>query len=155
MTYTNLIFTCVFVIEAALKIMAFGAFAYFRDRWNAFDFFVVVISVASVVLDFSGTQNLSFMPVLRVLRVVRVVRLIRRVSAKGGIAGHRWWHTKAGCRPRDSRHTHICRSLKTHALLPSAALSCPAQAVGMRRLLLTLVQSLPALGNVGGVMVLL
>eukprot|EP00198_Chlamydomonas_reinhardtii_P012138 XP_001701475.1 voltage-gated Ca2+ channel, alpha subunit [Chlamydomonas reinhardtii] len=105
MTYTNLIFTCVFVIEAALKIMAFGAFAYFRDRWNAFDFFVVVISVASVVLDFSGTQNLSFMPVLRVLRVVRVVRLIRR-------------------------------------------------AVGMRRLLLTLVQSLPALGNVGGVMVL-
>ncbi len=80
MTYSNLLFTIVFLVEAVLKLAAFGPLPYFRDPWNAFDFFVVLISIASVALDFSNTENLSFMPVLRVLRVVRVFRLIRRVS---------------------------------------------------------------------------
>eukprot|EP00198_Chlamydomonas_reinhardtii_P012109 XP_001701446.1 voltage-gated Ca2+ channel, alpha subunit [Chlamydomonas reinhardtii] len=105
MSYTNLIFTVIFGLEALLKIVAFGPWNYLRDSWNAFDFFVVIISVASVILDFSNTKNLSFMPVLRVLRVVRVLRLVR--TAKG-----------------------------------------------MQKLLYTLITSLPALANVGGVMLL-
>ncbi|KAG2451635.1 hypothetical protein HYH02_003415 [Chlamydomonas schloesseri] len=105
MSYTNLIFTIIFGIEALLKIVAFGPLNYLRDGWNAFDFFVVLISIVSVVLDFSNTKNLSFMPVLRVLRVVRVLRLVR--TAKG-----------------------------------------------MQKLLATLISSLPALANVGGVMLL-
>jgi hypothetical protein len=36
MTYTNLIFTVIFVAEAAVKLAAFGAKHYFRDTWNAF-----------------------------------------------------------------------------------------------------------------------
>lgn len=84
MSYTNLIFTVIFGLEALLKIVAFGPWNYLRDSWNAFDFFVVIISVASVILDFSNTKNLSFMPVLRVLRVVRVLRLVRTVSAGQG-----------------------------------------------------------------------
>ncbi|GIL93485.1 hypothetical protein Vretimale_19881 [Volvox reticuliferus] len=106
MSYSNLVFTCIFVIEAALKMTAFGPRGYFHDSWNRFDFFVVAVSVVSVVLDFSDTRNLSFMPVLRVLRVVRVVRLVR-------------------------------------------------QAKGMQKLLRTLITSLPALVNVGGVMLLI
>ncbi|KAG2489238.1 hypothetical protein HYH03_012259 [Edaphochlamys debaryana] len=105
MSYTNLIFTCVFVVEAVLKLLAFGPRSYFRDKWHAFDFFVMLISVLSVALDFSNTRNLTFMPVLRVLRIVRVFRLIKKAQ-------------------------------------------------GLKRLLLTLVQSLPALANVGSVMLL-
>ncbi|GLC45300.1 Caveolin-2 [Pleodorina starrii] len=105
MSNSNLVFTCIFVAEAALKLTAFGPRHYFRDGWNCFDFFVVVVSVASVVLDFSNTRNVSFMPVLRVLRVARVVRLVRNAN-------------------------------------------------GMQKLLRTLVNSLPALANVGGVMLL-
>ncbi|GIL50401.1 hypothetical protein Vafri_6630 [Volvox africanus] len=81
MSYSNLVFTCIFVLEAVLKVTAFGPRGYFHDRWNCFDLFVVVVSVVSVALDFSNTRNLSFMPVLRALRVVRVVRLVRQ--AKG------------------------------------------------------------------------
>ncbi|GLC39690.1 Caveolin-2 [Pleodorina starrii] len=105
MSYSNLVFTFIFLVEAALKIIAFGSRAYFRDGWNTFDFLVAVVSGASVVLDFSNTRAISFMPVLRVLRVVRVIRLIRR-------------------------------------------------ATGVQRLLMTLVYSLPALVNVGGIMLL-
>ncbi|PNH00529.1 Sodium channel protein type 5 subunit alpha, partial [Tetrabaena socialis] len=104
MSFSNLVFTSLFVLEAALKIAAWGGF-YFRDAWNCFDFFVVLASVTSVALDFSNTRNLSFMPALRVLRIVRVFRLIR-------------------------------------------------SAEGMRKLMATLVTSLPALANVGGVMLL-
>ncbi|KAG2498044.1 hypothetical protein HYH03_003805 [Edaphochlamys debaryana] len=81
MSYSNLVFTAIFTVEASLKLIAFGPRTYFRDAWNAFDFFVTLISVASVAMDFSDAQSLSFMPVLRVLRVVRVLRLIR--GAKG------------------------------------------------------------------------
>ncbi|GLC62201.1 Caveolin-2 [Pleodorina starrii] len=105
MSNSNLVFTCIFVAEAALKLTAFGPRHYFRDGWNCFDFFVVVVSVASVVLDFSNTHAISFMPVLRVLRVVRVIRLIRHAR-------------------------------------------------GMQKLVRTLITSLPALTNVGGVMLI-
>ncbi|GIL88323.1 hypothetical protein Vretifemale_16288 [Volvox reticuliferus] len=99
MSYSNLTFTSIFVVEALAKIVAFGPLGYFRDGWNCFDFIVVLASVASVVLDYSNTRNVSFMPVLRVLRVARV-------------------------------------------------------ATGMQKLLRTLLDSLPALANVGGAMLL-
>ncbi|GFR46010.1 hypothetical protein Agub_g7488 [Astrephomene gubernaculifera] len=105
MSYSNLAFTVVFAVEAGLKITAFGPLAYLRDKWNCFDFFVVLISAVSVALDFSNTKNLSFMPALRVLRVLRVLRLIRKAQ-------------------------------------------------GIQKLMRTLISSLPALANVGGVMLL-
>ncbi|GFR46009.1 hypothetical protein Agub_g7487 [Astrephomene gubernaculifera] len=80
MSYSNLTFTLIFVLEAGAKMAAFGYHSYFRERWTAFDFFVVLISAVSVALDFSNTKNLSFMPALRVLRVVRIFRLIPRMK---------------------------------------------------------------------------
>ncbi len=80
MSYSNLVFSVIFVAEAALKLAAFGPAGYFRDGWNCFDFLVAAASVASVALDFSNTRDLSFMPMLRALRVVRVVRLVRHVG---------------------------------------------------------------------------
>lgn len=46
-----------------------------------FDFILVLLSVASVAVDFGTSQDLSFMPLLRVLRVARIFRLIPK--AKG------------------------------------------------------------------------
>ena len=90
-----MIFTSCFIIEAILKIFAFGL-AYFGTSWNKFDFFVVVASVLDILLTIyqdltaTGDENeaarqqsaLSAAPQLaRVLRVLRVSRLLR-------IAGH-------------------------------------------------------------------
>jgi hypothetical protein len=47
--FTNYIFTGIFIIEASLKIIAFGG-SYLKNSWNKFDFFVVVSSIFDIVL---------------------------------------------------------------------------------------------------------
>lgn len=51
MDVTNMIFTTIFIVEGALKILAFG-WNYFGTSWNKFDFFVVVASIMDVALFF-------------------------------------------------------------------------------------------------------
>lgn len=46
--WLNLGFTCVFVLEAIIKILAYGK-AYFKPNYNKFDFAVVVISIVGLV----------------------------------------------------------------------------------------------------------
>ena len=50
MDLLNMIFTTIFVVEAALKIAAFG-WNYFGTTWNKFDFFVVVASLMDLALS--------------------------------------------------------------------------------------------------------
>ena len=45
----NYFFTSVFIIEATLKMIAFG-FSYFRNSWNVFDFCVVCASLVDIVM---------------------------------------------------------------------------------------------------------
>ena len=51
MDITNLIFTAIFIVEAALKIFCFGA-SYFGTSWNKFDFFVVIASILDIALSY-------------------------------------------------------------------------------------------------------
>ena len=44
----NYLFTACFVLEACIKLMAFGR-RYFMDTWNVFDLAIVVISLACIV----------------------------------------------------------------------------------------------------------
>lgn len=55
MDFTNYVFTIIFLIEAILKLIAFGG-SYFNNSWNKFDFFVVVSSIFDVLLKLA--QNL-------------------------------------------------------------------------------------------------
>ena len=43
--------TCVFILEAVLKLAAFGK-AYFRDGWNRFDFIIVIGSLIFIAPSF-------------------------------------------------------------------------------------------------------
>ncbi|KAF4136992.1 Ion transport protein [Phytophthora infestans] len=77
----NEIFAVVFTGEATLKIIAYGA-VYFDDNWNRFDFFVVLGTLLSVVLESITTAHLRVLAVLaRVFRVTRIVRLVK--ASKG------------------------------------------------------------------------
>ena len=51
MDLTNMLFTTVFIVEAALKMIAFG-WRYFDTSWNKFDFFVVIASIMDITLFF-------------------------------------------------------------------------------------------------------
>eukprot|EP01063_Lacrimia_lanifica_P031393 TRINITY_DN5161_c0_g1_i1.p1 TRINITY_DN5161_c0_g1~~TRINITY_DN5161_c0_g1_i1.p1 ORF type:complete len:2672 (+),score=931.23 TRINITY_DN5161_c0_g1_i1:185-8200(+) len=77
----NYIFSGVFLFEALLKIAAFKL-TYFKDTWNRFDFFLVLLSIVQaimLVVDRGGIGVKGY--VLRVLRVFRVMRVLRLVKS--------------------------------------------------------------------------
>lgn len=83
--YINIIFTAVFVVEAAIKIIGLRLH-YFRRAWNVFDFVVVFLSVVVIILDNLLYNNVFISPtLLRVVRVFRIGRVLRLVKAAKGI----------------------------------------------------------------------
>ena len=58
---TNYIFTAIFVMEAILKLIAYG-FSYFQTMWNKFDFFIVITSIIDILmsLDPNASTNSAF-----------------------------------------------------------------------------------------------
>ena len=83
----NPIFTLIFLVEAVLTIIAYRTY-YFKDSLYRLDFFLVVVSVTSLALDFlfpkfAAPQSLvrigRLFRVLRVVRVLRVMKSVRRL----------------------------------------------------------------------------
>lgn len=70
----NEVFSVLFIIEAMIKIIAFGKL-YFKDPWNLLDFALVVMTIIMgiVVFAFEIEPN----PVLQVLRCFRLFKLLR------------------------------------------------------------------------------
>jgi len=55
----NYCFLGIFVLEATIKLIAFG-FRYFKDKWNVFDFIIVLASIIVLVItNFSEIKVLS------------------------------------------------------------------------------------------------
>nr|UIX25865.1 voltage-gated sodium channel alpha subunit [Lymnaea stagnalis] len=69
LTVSNIIFTCVFILEAFCKIIGLGKY-YFMVGWNIFD---LVIALASL-LDL-GLEQVDGLNVLRTFRLLRVFKL--------------------------------------------------------------------------------
>lgn len=69
----DLIIVWIFVLEAILKLIGYGLKGYFSDRWNIFDFIIVIAS-----LIFFATP---FVSILRLVRVLRLIRLIPAIPA--------------------------------------------------------------------------
>ena len=44
----NFIFYCIFLIEMVIKMLATGLRMYFKDNYNTFDFFIVLISTIEI-----------------------------------------------------------------------------------------------------------
>jgi hypothetical protein len=91
-TLTLLNYGCsgLFVLEAALKLLAYGAPGYFREAWNVFDFSIVLLTLAewAILLAEISVGESAFNPtVMRLLRIVRVGRVLRTLrvvrSARG------------------------------------------------------------------------
>ena len=67
----------IFVIEAALKIIAKGnrPLDYFKNPWNVFDFTIVAACLLEPMIHVGG----DFLPVLRLARILRVLRLVSAI----------------------------------------------------------------------------
>ena len=66
--YVDIVFTCLFSIEAFIKIVAKGfvnnklgpVIPYIRNSWNCLDFFVVVASLIDLSLLLAGVEMTEF-----------------------------------------------------------------------------------------------
>ena len=60
------VFTAIFTVEAALKVMALGLYKYLQDKWSCFDFVIVILSLVEMSLE-----NIKGLSILRSFRLVR------------------------------------------------------------------------------------
>lgn len=75
----NLIFTGVFALEALFKIIALNPKNYFGDRWNSFDFIIVLGSFIDIIYGkLSPGSNIISINFFRLFRVMRLVKLLSR-----------------------------------------------------------------------------
>ena len=90
--YIDIVFTILFTIEAAIKIIALGfAFnrlgpivPYIRNPWNILDFFVVMASLIDLIIAALGFDA-SSIQALKSLRVLRAMRPLRMISKDPGM----------------------------------------------------------------------
>ncbi|KAL4240739.1 Voltage-dependent T-type calcium channel subunit alpha-1G [Mactra antiquata] len=82
----NYFFTSVFILEAAMKIIALGTIRYLRDRWNQLDIFIVILSIVGIVLEEMKTNVIPINPtIIRVMRVLRIARVLKLLKMAKGI----------------------------------------------------------------------
>merc|ERR1719270_2456606 len=71
LSYFNWVFTLLFTVECAFKLLSFGPKNYFKDSWNTFDFITVVGSI----VDVTKLVQIGF---LKLFRAARLIKLLRR-----------------------------------------------------------------------------
>lgn len=84
----NYIFTIIFLVEAILKVTAYG-WAYFGTTWNKFDFFVVCASLLDILMERADSEDLETLAaapqIAKILRVLRVTRVLRLAGKNEGL----------------------------------------------------------------------
>jgi voltage-dependent calcium channel L type alpha-1D len=76
--YINYAFTGIFALEAIIKIIALGKI-YFNDKWNIFDFIIVIGTFASLFISANTSLSLNgATSIMRTFRVGRIFRLVKR-----------------------------------------------------------------------------
>ncbi|KAJ8386087.1 hypothetical protein AAFF_G00176810 [Aldrovandia affinis] len=83
--YCNYVFTSTFVLEAVLKLIAFGFRRFFKDRWNQLDLAIVLLSVMGIILEEIEISaalpiNPTIIRIMRVLRIARVLKLLKMAT---------------------------------------------------------------------------
>ncbi|KAM7381330.1 hypothetical protein PAMA_012268 [Pampus argenteus] len=76
--FADKVFSYIFVIEMLLKWVAYGYKTYFTNAWCWLDFFIVDISLISLVANWMGYSDLGPIKSLRTLRALRPLRALSR-----------------------------------------------------------------------------
>ena len=84
MWWANLIFSIIYSIEAAIKLIGHRKF-YFYKSWNVFDFVIVVAAWFGMIIDQIEMDSFIDPSILRCFRVFRVARILRIIQMAKGI----------------------------------------------------------------------
>lgn len=90
----NLVFTAVFAFEAFFKIIALNPKNYFGDRWNLFDFIIVLGSFIDIIYGKISPGGSSIISI-NFFRLFRVMRLVKLLSRGEGIRTLLWTFMKS------------------------------------------------------------
>ncbi len=74
--YIDYGFILFFLLEAIVKMIYLGPKTYFKDGWNRFDFFIVVVSLPSLLAPFIPIPDTSILLLLRLLRLIRLFKFM-------------------------------------------------------------------------------
>lgn len=87
------LFALFFFVEAILRIHQLG-YDYFLDSWNVYDYTLVVLSGADIVVSLTLPESggLGIAKSLRILRLLRIYRSIKGLKALSGL-----WVIVQGC----------------------------------------------------------
>ena len=91
--YVDITFTCLFTIEALIKIIAKGFISnrlgpvipYLRNSWNLLDFFVVAASLVDLVFLLLKGDAAAEFQAFKALRALRALRPLRVISKNEGM----------------------------------------------------------------------
>ncbi|CAL8132976.1 unnamed protein product [Orchesella dallaii] len=70
----NTVFTTIFAVECAMKLMAMSPKFYFQVGWNVFDFIIVLFSLIEVILEGEKIPGISALRSFRLLRVFKLAK---------------------------------------------------------------------------------
>uniref|UniRef100_A0A4W3H790 Voltage-dependent T-type calcium channel subunit alpha n=1 Tax=Callorhinchus milii TaxID=7868 RepID=A0A4W3H790_CALMI len=89
LTFSNYIFTVIFLTEMAVKLVAlglcFGERSYLKSTWNILDGGLVMISVIDILVSMVSNSGTKILGMLRVLRLLRTLRPLRVISRAPGL----------------------------------------------------------------------
>ena len=64
-----------------MKLTAYS-YNYFRDYWNTFDCFIVLFSLASIIIDYGyGGLHISSGNAIRAFRCARIIRMVTQIDS--------------------------------------------------------------------------
>uniref|UniRef100_A0A8C5GYN5 Sodium channel protein n=1 Tax=Gouania willdenowi TaxID=441366 RepID=A0A8C5GYN5_GOUWI len=76
--YADRVFTYIFILEMLLKLVAYGFVKYFTNAWCWLDFFIVDVSIVTLIANALGHSDLGPIKSLRTLRALRPLRALSR-----------------------------------------------------------------------------
>uniref|UniRef100_UPI00358E1636 sodium channel protein type 2 subunit alpha-like n=1 Tax=Myxine glutinosa TaxID=7769 RepID=UPI00358E1636 len=76
--YADKVFSYIFIIEMLLKWVAYGFQTYFTNAWCWLDFFIVDVSIISLIANALGYSDIGAIKSLRTLRALRPLRALSR-----------------------------------------------------------------------------
>uniref|UniRef100_A0A6Q2ZBT3 Sodium channel protein n=1 Tax=Esox lucius TaxID=8010 RepID=A0A6Q2ZBT3_ESOLU len=76
--YADSVFTYIFILEMLLKWVAYGFVKYFTNAWCWLDFFIVDVSIITLIANALGYSDLGPVKSLRTLRALRPLRALSR-----------------------------------------------------------------------------
>lgn len=76
--YLDHFFVFLFLVEAIVKIAVLKPKGYFKEKWNVFDFIIVLVSIPSLMsfIPFFALHDYGVLKVLRLFRMIRLARFI-------------------------------------------------------------------------------